>query len=64
MTDTIHIMLKQSDEVECEWDQRRRTLLLAGDITVTLTTKELVELGVELIIVGTRARTEEQLWPI
>jgi len=64
MADTIHIMLKQSDEVGCEWDQRRHALLLSGDVTVTLTTKELVELGVELLVVGTKALTEEQRWPI
>ena len=54
---------KHLDKIGCDWDQRQRVFRLADDgdgPTVTLTPQELVELGVEAVLAGTRAMVEKR----
>ena len=55
-------MRKQADRLGCDWDQRQRVFRLAdGDgPPLTLNAQELVELGVELVMLGTMAMVEKR----
>ena len=54
--------LKQVDKLGCEWNQKQRLFLLADGEgpPVLLTPKELIELGVELVMMGSEAMTEKR----
>ena len=52
----------QIDKIGCEWSNRRRMFEIHGSdgSPVALTPQELVELGVELVMEGTKAMTEKR----
>jgi hypothetical protein len=54
-------MRKQADRLGCDWDQRQRVFRLAdGEGPLALTAPELIELGVELVMLGTQAMVERR----
>ncbi len=58
-----HVTGNQIDKIGCEWNFRRRTFEIQGaeGPPVALTPQELVELGMELVMEGTKAMTAEAL---
>jgi hypothetical protein len=52
----------QIDKIGCEWNNRRRTFEIhcSEGPPLALTPHELVELGVELVMEGTKAMTEKR----
>ena len=55
-------MRKQADRLGCDWDQRQRVFRLADSEgpPLELTAPELIELGVELVMLGARAMVERR----
>lgn len=55
-------MRKQTDRLGCDWDQRQRVFRLADGEgpPLELNARELIELGVELVMLGTKAMTERR----
>jgi hypothetical protein len=61
-TFAVKDMLKLADRLGCDWDQRQRVFRLADGEgpPLALTAPELIELGVELVMLGTRAMVERR----
>jgi hypothetical protein len=61
-TFAVKDMHKLADKLGCDWDQRQRVFRLADGEgpPLELTAPELIELGVELVMLGTRAMQERR----
>jgi hypothetical protein len=57
-----YVTRNQIDKIRCDWNQRMRMFEVASaeGLPVNLTARELIELGIELVLEGTRAMTERR----